>query len=90
MQEGGRPLSLLVFDRLDPATLGALIALYEHKVFVQSLLWGINAFDQFGVELGKRIAGEVLQALHEGEAAAVSPSLRGLLAHVRARRGAAP
>jgi glucose-6-phosphate isomerase len=89
VQEGGRPLSLLVFDRLDPATLGALIALYEHKVFVQSLLWGINAFDQFGVELGKRIAGEVLQSLREGEATA-SPSLRGLLAHVRARRGAAP
>ena len=91
VQEGGRPLSLLVFDRLDPATLGALVALYEHKVFVQSRVWGINAFDQFGVELGKRIAGEVAEAMRQGDAsAAVSPSLRGVLAHVRARRGAAP
>jgi glucose-6-phosphate isomerase len=52
--DGNRPLAVLVLEQLSPATLGALIALYEHKVYVQSLLWGINAFDQFGVELGKK------------------------------------
>jgi glucose-6-phosphate isomerase len=52
--EGNRPLAVLVLEQLSPSTLGALIALYEHKVYVQSLLWGINAFDQFGVELGKK------------------------------------
>jgi glucose-6-phosphate isomerase len=87
VHEGGRPHSLLVFDRLDPATLGALVALYEHKVFVQSVVWGINAFDQFGVELGKKIANEVLVQLHAFEAA--SDFLRGPLAYIRARRGAA-
>ncbi|HWN06371.1 MAG TPA: glucose-6-phosphate isomerase [Steroidobacteraceae bacterium] len=57
---GSRPLSLLAFARLDPATLGALIALYEHKVFVESVLWDINPFDQWGVELGKKICGTLL------------------------------
>jgi glucose-6-phosphate isomerase len=52
--EGNRPLAVLMLEQLSPVTLGALIALYEHKVYVQSLLWGINAFDQFGVELGKK------------------------------------
>jgi glucose-6-phosphate isomerase len=53
---GNRPSSLLLFDVLDPATLGKVIALYEHKVFVQGVIWDINSFDQFGVELGKRLA----------------------------------
>jgi glucose-6-phosphate isomerase len=57
---GDRPSSVLLFKQLDPFTLGALLALYEHKVFVQSLLWGINAFDQWGVELGKKLALELL------------------------------
>jgi glucose-6-phosphate isomerase len=57
---GSRPLSLIAFPRLDPATLGALIALYEHKVFVESVLWDINPFDQWGVELGKKICGTLL------------------------------
>ena len=57
---GSRPLSLLAFARLDPATLGALIALYEHKVFVESVLWDINPFDQWGVELGKKICAGLL------------------------------
>jgi glucose-6-phosphate isomerase len=89
VHEGGRPHSLLIFDRLDPATLGALVALYEHKVFVQSVVWGINAFDQFGVELGKRIANEVLKKMHPFYGSIVSePSLRGVLDYVRAgRRG---
>ena len=57
---GSRPLSLLVFPRLDPATLGSLIALYEHKVFVESVLWDINPFDQWGVELGKKLCDALL------------------------------
>jgi len=57
---GGRPSSLLMFERLDPPTLGKLIALYEHKVFAQSVIWGINAFDQWGVELGKKLCAPLL------------------------------
>jgi glucose-6-phosphate isomerase len=57
---GSRPLSLLAFPRLDPRTLGALVAFYEHKVFVESVLWGINPFDQWGVELGKKICATLL------------------------------
>lgn len=53
---GDRPSTTLVLEEMTPETLGSLIALYEHKVFVQSVIWGINAFDQFGVELGKQIA----------------------------------
>ncbi|MBK7114747.1 MAG: glucose-6-phosphate isomerase, partial [Proteobacteria bacterium] len=53
---GNRPGTLVMFRELDPATFGALVALYEHKVFTQSVCWGINAFDQWGVELGKKMA----------------------------------
>ncbi len=53
---GSRPTSILAFERLDPATLGKLVALYEHKIYVESVLWDINAFDQWGVELGKKLA----------------------------------
>jgi glucose-6-phosphate isomerase len=57
---GSRPVSVLAFPRLDPAALGALVAFYEHKVFVESVLWDVNPFDQWGVELGKRICGTLL------------------------------
>ena len=57
--EGNRPTTLIVADRLTPHVLGQLVALYEHKVFVESVVWGINAFDQFGVELGKKLAGTI-------------------------------
>jgi len=60
---GNRPTNTLLFDRLDPHTLGMLIALYEHKVFVQSVVWNINAFDQWGVEFGKQLAGKLLPEL---------------------------
>lgn len=56
---GGRPSNLLVLQRLTPYTLGALLALYEHKVFVQALIWGINPFDQWGVELGKSLTNQI-------------------------------
>ncbi|MEO7160243.1 MAG: glucose-6-phosphate isomerase, partial [Polaromonas sp.] len=54
--EGNVPSHVLLLDRLDPERLGALIALYEHKVFTQAVIWGINAYDQWGVELGKTMA----------------------------------
>ena len=57
------PSSLLLFERLDPMTLGRLIALYEHKVYVQGLIWDVNSFDQGGVQLGKRLATEVLDTI---------------------------
>ena len=60
---GNRPTNTLLFDKLDPYTLGKLIALYEHKIFVQSVIWNINAFDQWGVEFGKQLASKLLPEL---------------------------
>jgi glucose-6-phosphate isomerase len=83
---GNRPSSTLVLDALTPQALGALIALYEHKVFAQSVIWGINAFDQWGVELGKKLAERILPELSgSAQAAPHDSSTRGLIAHVRAR-----
>ncbi len=62
---GNKPTNTLIFDKLDPHTLGMLIALYEHKVFVQSVVWNINPFDQWGVELGKQLAGNILPELRD-------------------------
>lgn len=66
---GGRPSTLFLLDALTPQSLGMLLALYEHSVYLQAVAWGINAFDQFGVELGKLVAGTLLPAVRgEGEA----------------------
>lgn len=62
---GNKPTNTLLFDQLDPHTLGMLIALYEHKVFVQGTIWNINSFDQWGVELGKQLAGKILPELRD-------------------------
>ena len=75
---GNRPSTTIVMPSLDAFSLGALIALYEHKVYTQAVLWGVNAFDQFGVELGKAIAGRILPAVR-GEAATLHPATRHLL-----------
>ena len=82
---GNRPSTLFLLDELTPHALGALLAMYEHSVYAQSVLWGINAFDQWGVELGKRIAGELLPALR-GESDAGDAVTRALIAEIRARR----
>ncbi|HWP94436.1 MAG TPA: glucose-6-phosphate isomerase [Gammaproteobacteria bacterium] len=83
---GNRPSTVIVLDRLEPRTLGALVAFYEHKVFVQSCLWGNNAFDQPGVELGKQLAGALERALASAAPAEVyDPPLRALLAYVARR-----
>jgi len=65
--EGNRPSNTLLLEQLDPASLGALIALYEHKVFVQGVVWNVNSFDQWGVELGKTVATKIGAAIGSGE-----------------------
>jgi len=80
VHEGNRPSTLILFARLDPRTLGSLIALYEHKVFVQSVVWGVNAFDQWGVELGKKMCESIVPLVRDPEAVrGASGSLRGAL-----------
>ena len=71
---GDRPSTLMVMDRLTPQTLGALIALYEHKTLVEGALWGVNSFDQWGVELGKVMAGRILPELEGGPLQPHDPS----------------
>jgi glucose-6-phosphate isomerase len=66
---GNRPTSVILAPRLTPSVLGQLIALYEHKVFTQGVIWGINSFDQWGVELGKALATTII-----GELTAETPS----------------
>jgi glucose-6-phosphate isomerase len=85
---GNRPSTTIVMPSLDAYSLGALIALYEHKVYTQAVLWGVNAFDQFGVELGKEIAGHILPAVR-GETVTLHPATRHLLAviHKMAQSG---
>ena len=80
---GNRPSTMIVLDRLDPQSLGALVALYEHKVFVEGVIWGINSFDQWGVELGKTLAGRILAELEGGAAGQHGPSTAALIARVR-------
>jgi glucose-6-phosphate isomerase len=80
---GDRPTSFILLERLDPERLGALIALYEHKTFVEGVLWGINSFDQWGVELGKSLATRVLGELTGGPAGAHDPSTRALIARLK-------
>ncbi|MFM7123221.1 MAG: glucose-6-phosphate isomerase [Fluviibacter sp.] len=77
---GNQPSTTLLLPRLDPYHLGLLLALYEHKVFVQGVIWGINSFDQWGVELGKQLASRVLPVLN-GEAGkeTLDASTRGLI-----------
>ncbi|MFT4178514.1 MAG: glucose-6-phosphate isomerase [Thermomonas sp.] len=82
---GNRPSTLLLLDALTPQSLGMLVALYEHSVYLQSVLWGINAFDQFGVELGKQVANSLLPAL-SGEGEAADAVTRELLREFNARR----
>jgi len=84
IDEGSRSLSLLLFERLDPMTLGRIIALYEHKVFVQSVVWGDNAFDQWGVELGKTLTESFIPLVQNPDAVSgQSSSLMGALAYVK-------
>lgn len=76
---GNRPSNILLFDRLDPFSLGMLIALYEHKIFVQGVIWNINSFDQFGVELGK----ELVNTIEKGQSTQMDGSTKGLLNYMK-------
>ncbi|WP_374264556.1 glucose-6-phosphate isomerase [Zoogloea sp.] len=81
---GNQPSTTIILPRIDPHSLGMLLALYEHKVFVQGVVWGINSFDQWGVELGKQLAGRLLPALKgESEAEGLDQSTRALIAWCR-------
>ncbi|MBN0987484.1 glucose-6-phosphate isomerase [Amphritea pacifica] len=83
---GNRPSNTLLLDRLTPHNLGALIALYEHKVFVQGAIWNINSFDQWGVQLGKRLATEISRNI-ELKSSEYDPSTQGLMNIVRSKMG---
>lgn len=77
---GNQPSTTVLLDQLTPATLGSLIALYEHKVFVQAVIWDINPFDQWGVELGKQIATDTQKIIdHQGDLSRMDASSRGLI-----------
>ena len=76
---GNRPSSFLLLDDLTPASLGALVALNEHRVFVSGSVWGINSFDQWGVELGKVLATDIARRLASGDVAGLDASTAGLL-----------
>ena len=82
---GNRPSSVFLYHRLDPRMLGRLVALYEHKVFVQSAIWDINAFDQWGVELGKELCNRLAPIVADDKAqtAALDASTAGLIAYRR-------
>ena len=73
VHHGSRPSTICLFEKLDPATLGKLIALYEHKVFTQGVIWGINSFDQWGVELGKKLAEQLIPAVRDPAGAHPAP-----------------
>ena len=88
--EGNRPTNTILLDRLTPHSLGALIALYEHKIFCQGVIWNINSFDQWGVELGKILAKRILAELETGEAGNHDASTRGLMRHFQALRKPQP
>ena len=90
--EGNRPSNTILLDRLTPRSLGMLIAAYEHKIFVQGVIWRVNSFDQWGVELGKKLAGTILdeeERMQAGEDVDLShhdSSTAGLLRHIEKRR----
>lgn len=86
---GSRPSTVFLFEKLDPATLGRLIALYEHKVFTQGVVWGINSFDQWGVELGKKLAEQLAPAVRDPSGGhPARPELAKLLKSVAELRSA--
>jgi glucose-6-phosphate isomerase len=85
---GNRPTNSLLYQKLDPRTLGMLIALYEHKIFVQGIIWNVNSYDQWGVELGKKLANAILPELGaSGEVASHDASTNALINEINRRRG---
>jgi glucose-6-phosphate isomerase len=85
--QGNKPTNTILFDTLDPKTLGSLIALYEHKIFVQGVIWNINSFDQWGVELGKQLASHILDELeHDNAVTTHDSSTNGLINYYKSHR----
>jgi glucose-6-phosphate isomerase len=89
--EGNRPTTSILYRKLDPRTLGRVVALYEHKIFVQGILWNVNSYDQWGVELGKQLAKTILPELSTDPAAITSDathdsSTTGLINHFKTLR----
>jgi glucose-6-phosphate isomerase len=82
---GNRPSTFFLLDALTPASLGALLALHEHRVFTSGALWGIDSFDQWGVELGKVLAADIARRLDSGSTEGLDASTAGLLAQLRRR-----
>ncbi len=87
--EGNRPTNVILADRLEPTTLGSLVALYEHSVFTQGAIWAIDSFDQWGVELGKVLASRIIPELGHGAEPKLShdSSTNALIGRYRTRRG---
>jgi len=86
---GNRPTNSIMFQKLTPRTLGSLIALYEHKIFVQGIIWNINSFDQWGVELGKQLAKAILPELSQPQPATThDASTNGLINYYKEHRQA--
>jgi len=84
---GNRPSTSMLVQKVDPKTLGSLIALYEHKIFVQGVIWNINSFDQWGVELGKQLASKILPELEAtGDVTSHDSSTNGLINRYKSRR----
>jgi len=84
---GNRPSNSILFQKLFPETLGALVAMYEHKIYVQSVIWNLNAFDQWGVELGKQLARKILPELMlDDEVTSHDSSTNGLINEYKSRR----
>jgi glucose-6-phosphate isomerase len=81
---GNRPSTTLLLEQLAPRSLGALVALYEHRVFTSGALWRINSFDQWGVELGKALCNDLLPRLGSGDASGLDGSTAGLLRRLTA------
>jgi len=85
---GNRPTNSIMFRKLTPLTLGSLISMYEHKIFVQGIIWNINSFDQWGVELGKQLAKAILPELDKpGEITSHDSSINGLINYFKSNRG---
>jgi glucose-6-phosphate isomerase len=82
--KGNTPSNTLVMDTLTPEAMGSLLSLYEHKIFVQGVIWQVNSFDQWGVELGKQLGSKVLSVMNGGEDDMLSASSKSLIARFKA------
>ena len=84
VHKGNNPSTTIVFEKLKPETLGQLIAMYEHKTFTEGVIWGIDSFDQWGVELGKKVASSLSKVVsNNAPYQGTNPSTRNLLANLK-------